>query len=159
MSCFILSNEKLSILAKSIHTVITGGGDYCGFEGSKNAPRLLIKCKEEYDGTGEVELFHVLADLNGAAYYSRYKESAEPGYFVFDQNAPEYVTPIKYKDGAYIITPEHYKLLKLLNCYLYQVSERATYKSEIKEILEDIRDSLGDMILYNNPEYVAAPWS
>lgn len=158
MSCFILSNEKLSILARAVRTVITGGVNYCGFEGSKNATRLIGICKDEYDDTSEAALFNVLADLNEAAYYSRYREYAEPEYFLFNTTAPEYVTPIKYKNGAYIITPEHYKLLKLLNCYIYQVSERDTDKSEVKAILEDIRDSLGDMILYNSPEYIKAPW-
>lgn len=157
MSSYILSNESLTTLAKAISTIENGGFNYCGFSGSDRTARALNPFYIEH-GHNETAVFYALATLNAQAYAGRYNEPVTLDAFIFDEKAPDYMRPIQYENGAPVFTADHYKLLKSLDCFLYQIDEDATNKSELKTALEETRDNLANAILRARPEYIAAPW-
>ena len=159
MSCYIMHDRALSGLAKAIDTVENAGFDYCGFSGgSWELSRALYPFRKEYGNT-PTAIFKALADLNARAYAGRYKEPVDLGAFVYDPAAPEYLHPIQHDaEHIPIFTPEHYQLLKSLDCYLYQTNEDATRQTDLYKGLQEIRQSLAAAIITNRPEYRAATW-
>ena len=66
--------------------------------------------------------------------------------------------PPEYREHGFAVRPWHYHLAKLLDCWLYQTAEDATYKDPRRLAMAEFRDNLYGFIVTNSPEYVDTRW-
>ena len=170
MSCVMSDTRVLAALAQYTQTILDSGFDYQGFDAPRSLFLALRDCESSvYFGTHETEKIYLrLYDFNACAYNGRYngcpadpvpaeapdmpdvKISWKPRETVHD---PEYCAGYRHKIG-----PQHYKLLKLLDFYIYQVSEDSTYKKPLYNGLVDLQHVLTSFIAQNSAEYAALKW-
>lgn len=64
----------------------------------------------------------------------------------------------EYREHGFAVCPWHYQLAKLLDCWLYQTAEDATYKDPLRLAMKEFRDGLYYFIVMNSPQYVDVQW-
>jgi hypothetical protein len=97
--------------------------------------------------------------------YIDYEQALSPEQAASYELAPakrvaEYIVhhPPEYREHGFAVRPWHYQLAKLLDCWLYQTAEDATYKDPLRLAMKEFRDNLYSFIVGNSPDYTAAPW-
>lgn len=118
--------------------------------------------REANDDPGE--LFNKLAELNARAYNNRYTDDhAEPIPQVFFPSATALSAgPFRgYLDEKRIFTPipGFYRVLKLIDSYLYQCSEPATAETPLYRLLESVSTDLKVYVFEHTQTYIKAPWT
>lgn len=118
--------------------------------------------REANDDPGE--LFNKLAELNAAAYNSRYEDDhAEP----IECN-PLFLD-VAYSDGpirgeldnyrVFKPIPGYYRTVKLIDSYLYQCCEPATLNAELYKLLQSISTDLKVYAFEHTETYCRARWT
>lgn len=160
MSCFVMNAEPLAALANAIETRLNIGYDFWGFEAPDSLYRELMDCKTSCTYYAE-PIYRKLYALNVRAYNGRYSNHEEPA----DEQAPNVdITRYtitrrpEYRAHTFAVQPWHYQLAKLLDCYLYQTAEDATYKDPLRLAMKEFRDELCEFIMTHNPQYITLPW-
>lgn len=160
MSCMIMGYEPLAALANAVETRLNVGYSYWGFEAPDSLYRELADCKRSCTYFSE-QIYKRLYALNVRAYNGRYANHEEPA----DEEAPaidvnRYTVHHgpEYREHGFAVRPWHYQLAKLLDCWLYQTAEDATYKDPLRLAMVEFRDNLYSFIVTNRPEYVTSSW-
>lgn len=160
MSCFVMNNEPLAALANAVETRLNCDYNYWGFEAPASLYNALADCKTSCTYFAE-DIYRRLYAVNVRAYNGRYADHEEPE----DEEAQtidgsKYIIhhPPEYREHGFAVRPWHYQLAKLLDCWLYQTAEDATYKDPLRLAMKEFRDNLYSFIVGNSPEYVDAPW-
>ena len=162
MSCFVISPDSLGSIAKSLCAVLNGSYNAYGF----TAPESLCKALEDCIVSGlydDRKVYERLYRLNVDAYNSRYPAdhgedmTAESDRFTMPKDAPQLLTVPEYH-GIFYFTPNHWKLLKWLDCLNYQTAEDDTVEDPLRLALVDTANALAGTLARNRMEYDAATW-
>ena len=160
MSCFGMNPEPLAAIANAVETRLNCDYNYWGFSAPDSLYRALADCKTSCTYFAE-EIYKKLYAVNVRAYNGRYMSHEEP----VDEEAPaidvdNYTVHRRpeYREHGFAVRPWHYKLAKLLDCWLYQTAEDATYKDPLRLAMVEFRDNLYSFIVTNRPEYVTSSW-
>lgn len=160
MSCFVMNSESLAALANAVETRLNCDYNYWGFDAPSSLYDALADCKMSCTYFAE-DIYRKLYTVNVRAYNGRYANHEEPE----DEEAPtidgsKYVIhhPPEYREHGFAVRPWHFQLAKLLDCWLYQTAEDATFKDPLRLAMKEFRDNLYGFIVGNSPEYVDAPW-
>ena len=152
MSCFIVSNENLSILSDFIYAQNNYGFNYTGLTAPDSLQRIFYNYKKNRT-MNEKEIFETLYKQNLIAYDSRYgKEPIQD------------ILPDAYKDSKTVkprnISKDWYFVVyKKLQCYLYQLAEDGTIDSEIYKCLTDVKNRIASAIISDTEEYKKIEWN
>ena len=165
MSCFIMSEKPVAALADFIAALMNGGYNAFGME----APNSLSRALFDFDGPEcyrrgfwEASLiYNELHRVNVAAYVGRYSHNAEA---LEDAQAWEEYKPNPRHEyhstsgGQWTVKPWHYELDKRLSCFLYQITEDATYKTPIYNALRDLQHEIRGYIVSRAEEWQRLQW-
>lgn len=166
MSCFIMNPEPLAAIANAVETRLNVGFDYWGFEAPDSLFHELSDCKSARTYYAE-DIYRKLYALNVRAYNGRYSGHEEPedemaptidGSKYTVHHGPEYQSRGEGNGTTFAVLPWHYQLAQLLDCWLYQTAEDATYKDPLRLAMAEFRDNLYGFIVTNSPEYVDTRW-
>lgn len=166
MSCFIMNAEPLAEIANFAETLLNCGYNYFGFSATDS---FISACSDCCDNPNAYRPFYnaesiyrKLYSVNVAAYNGRYSHADDTP---LDTEAPEidgekYTVhqPYEYGNGYYIVRQWHYKLAKLLDCWLYQTCEDATVNDSFRVGVESLRNTLYAFIVRNSAEYEESGW-
>ena len=154
----MLTEKQTGILAATI-TDMFNAGLACGgksFEvygldmNGADWSRFLREngCRDGYDWCNAYKLAHVLYNTNLTAYNGRYDEhpaeAAPAEYFT----APEMLCSLAKraefnpKTSGLKLAQWHFDFSVLLDYYLYQISEEATERSELYELIRELSDTV-----------------
>lgn len=156
MSCFIMSNESLSILANSLEHILNSGFNRFGFEAPESLAIELSDCCDKYGFYSAGLIYRRLYALNLSAYNGRYKKRY-PLDEIPEMTTKNIITDRKYNKHE-IIQPWHYQLCKLVECFIYQTCEDATRADELHTALTQFSHILSAFIVHNSNEYHAFQW-
>lgn len=151
MSCFIMKEEIIAGLADYIKTLNDFGYDYFGY----SIPRSLNEALNlGYRSTPEKEIFKKLYAFNVTAFNNRYEADCD-----IDVEMPkDYKTLYHPIDTEKAPQPWEYQLLKTLSCYIYQVSEDVTIKTDLFKALKELEMAITNNIVWRMPEMKEAEW-
>ena len=147
MSSFVLKIESIETIAEciaySLNTSERMPAIHFSFAPLSEA---LKDCRDRYGFYTMPRIAHKLYCLNLAATNSRYLQQF-------------YSVPVFKKTGKnLLITGETIALIKLIECYLYQCAEDATYNSDLYKAIDEYLNSLYRYVVHKQPEYDAANW-
>lgn len=158
MSCYIMEPRALAALAIATEQILNMGFNYFGFD----APRALFDALEDcenpagfYDARA---IYGRLYALNARAYRGRYRQEADTEPPEVDFSGLTIAQPPEWHDHHATIQPWHYRLLKLMDCYTYQVDEDATAGDPLTRAMVELSAALMRHIVRNTDEYATAPW-
>lgn len=165
MSCWIVNEKPLAALADFIAALMNGGFNAFGMEAPDSLPQALynIDGPECYRcGFWEPEpIYDALHAVNVAAYTGRYSHNPEALEEVEQWEKYQPNPRHEYHSttgGKWAVKPWHYEMDKRLACYLYQITEDATYKTPIYNALRDLQHTLRGYIVCNTPEWDKYKW-
>lgn len=156
MSCMMMNPEPLAAIANATETALNSGFNYMGFD----APAELYNAARDLKVCGLYNarlIYKKLYQLNAAAYAGRYQTDGSQEAPEIDltrytvHHAPEYA------EHHHAVRPWHYRLAKLLDCWLYQTCEGATDCDPFREGMRKFRNALFDFIVERSQEYDDAP--
>ena len=159
MSCMIMNPEPLAAIANATETLLNCGYEYFGFGPTHRMREAFHDCQT--CGFYEAESsYKELYAVNVAAYNSRYKDRETPA----DDEAPTsdgsgyrvHQHP-EYAEHHHAVRPWHYRLAKLLDFWLYQTSEDATWNDPTRAAMVDFQKALFEFIVQRSDEYDNAP--
>ena len=160
MSCFVMNPEPLAALANAVETRLNCDYNYWGFDAPASLYDAMADCKTSCTYFAE-DIYRRLYAVNVRSYNGRYSSHEEPA----DEEAPtidgsKYIVhhPPEYREHGFAVRPWHFQLAKLLDCWLYQTAEDATYKDPLRLAMAEFRDNLYSFIVLNSPEYTAGRW-
>ena len=154
MSCWMLSEKRIAQLSSFLTTLYNAGFNYFGFDMPDDLREELTDCRDVYGFADDYKVFVKLYNFNKAAYEGRYPHDDEIDSA--PDKMPEYEQIHKYRTGD--ILQWHYDILKLLNCFVYQCCEDATYNTPLYRALDKFSDRLASYIVASMPEYKTAVW-
>ena len=160
MSCLIMDAGPLAAIANAVEMLLNCGYDYFGFDSPDSLLAAARDCRAStlYSAT---MLYRKLYALNIAAYNGRYSTHEQPA----DDEAPDVDLskyrvhcPPEYADHHHAVRPWHFRLAKLLDFWIYQVSEDATRSDDFVVAMRDFRDCLFQFIVQRSSEYDRYGW-
>ena len=165
MSCNVMSEVKIFQLSNFIGFCFNSsfnGYNYLGFKVNTRYKYVFNDCKNTGCGPYSPALIaNKLYKLNEVAYNSRYKDN-EPaaGLDVSDLDISDFTIhkPRKFSNGYDIAQAWHFELLKIIQCYIYQVSEDLTRDDDIVNFLKDLEYTLLCFIVTSDDRYKKVSW-
>lgn len=159
MSCMIMNPEPLAAIANAAEMLLNHGYDYFGFAPSQRMYEAFQDCRP--CGFYESEsIYRKLYTVNVAAYNGRYSSHETPA----DTEAPDIDVSCckihqlpEYADHHHAVRPWHYRLAKLLDFWLYQTAEDATWNDPTRAAMLDFQNALFEFIVQRSAEYDSAP--
>jgi len=165
MSCFIQKKENTAAIADFISALYNMGHDYFGMYPPDSIHTETRDLRDRYGYLKEDALYIRLRYLNYLAYEGRYKHATEESINSanFEDFEP-YEANIVYKraewlGGIYKVEKWHYKMLKMIQCYLYQCDESATKDEPMIKAVREVVNVLKTFIVMNQPEYDEIDWA
>ena len=163
MSVQQLSNRHIAILTAALMQLHnTGYGPSVALKPETREELKSYLIKEA--GNNSHGLFARLAELNAAAYNSRYpRDHADPvpppgdieDFSLFFKTL---FTGCPSR-GDFIPAPGYYRTVKLLDSFIYQCSEAATISTRLYKLLAEISKQLKIFAFNYSPQYDKAPWT
>ena len=160
MSCMVMKKEPLAALANAVEARLNCDYGFWGFEAPTSLYDAFRDCRGCYSFSAEA-IYKKLYAFNIKAYNGRYAGHEEPG----DDIAPEVdLTRYKihhgpeYREHGFAVRPWHFHLAKLLDFYIYQTNEDATYRDQLWEAMHEFSSHLKSFIVQNSPDYTAGRW-
>ncbi|MDE7244130.1 MAG: hypothetical protein K2O18_09165 [Oscillospiraceae bacterium] len=161
MSCMIMKRESLAALANAVETRLNCDYGFWGFEAPDNLYRELQDCKPDHFYYDAKSIYRKLYAINVRAYNGRYASHEESA----GEEAPEVDIACytvhrrpEYRNHGFAVCPWHYQLAKLLDFWLYQTAEDATYSDPLRLAMKEFRDDLYQFIVQNSPQYIVGRW-
>ena len=170
MSCFMMSNETLSMIANIIERHHTAGFNSFGYGiTGEMAQYIFDHCEKPL----AYNLFKKMAELNeySLRHYYHYNHDLDIDGMIGDVMYIPSSDIWQHYNGKVDIW--HYQLLKSLDCYLYQVGEINNYYCGIEDSKLDettkpmmdlfislmaYRNELADYIIRHSANYEQAKW-
>lgn len=160
MSCMVMKEESLAALANAIESNLNGGYSLWGFEAPDSLYDALEDCRIRRWFSAKA-IYDKMYAFNIKAYNSRYAEhegAADDIPPEVDLSQYKIHQKPEYRNGNVIIRPWHYHLAKLLDFYIYQTNECATYKDPLWAAMLEFSNCLNRFIVRRNPEYDTCGW-
>lgn len=181
MSIMIQRKENTAAIANFIQALITMGGgnsfDYFGMEKPNSLVRAFADVRmNPYDWyVNERPIYLRLRTINYVCYEEKYKDSVEVQNADINSANFEDYEPFKdnviYKrveysfngNNHYVVDSWHYKMLKMIQFYLYQCEEE--YIKDVPEFvavieaLKEVEQMLMRFIVMNSNEYCKYEWA
>lgn len=161
MSCMMSSPRQLSALATAAENLLNMGYNFAGYYAPGALFEALNDCADPQRFFDEKLIYERLHRLNATAYNGRYNRNpADPADDLpadFPE-VPRFVERVAWADGRWEVQPGHYKLLKLLDFFIYQVCEDATQNDPLTKALEEWAHRLQAFIIQNSPAYKEIGW-
>ena len=162
MSCFIMNPDSIRRIGYTLAAILNACKYRSCVSFDKTAAtaakldRLFADCDSPLYGYDPERISEALHGLNARAYAGRYRDPDECE-FAPASTATRY--NLRPAAGA-CNTPQewHYHLASLLDCYLYQVAEDATYHEPLREALEAFSASLTRGIVQHSESYNKFRW-
>ena len=159
MSVLMMNDKGLEVLAETISKILNMGFNYFGFFPPKNLAKVLDDCRTGRNFYSSEKILERLYKLNSRAYSERYK-NISPYAALGEVPKPDFsgadITEHReYSNYHVIIRPWHYQILKLLDCFTYQVDD---VKDELIPELNSLANILAGFIARNCDEYENIPW-
>ena len=166
----IAGPELVAVLAENICRLGNLGWQHVGMDLPYTLGEELTDCRQNGRRNGRLNeklVYEKLYRFNVQAFEGRYEEEhvmdeipPMPDMAKFSIPLAEYTMDTVWNYGVrrQILKPAHYRFVKALDFYLYQVSEDATDGTELYKGLEDLRAALCRFITANQPEYNLFPW-
>ena len=157
-----LSNRHIAILTAALMQLHnTGYGPAVALEAKTREELKSYLIKEA--GNNSRGLFARLAELNAAAYNSRYsRDHADPvpPQVDIEDFSLFFVTLFAGcpNRGNFIPAPGYYRTVKLLDSFICQCSTDATKQTRLYQLLETISKQLKIFAFDYSPQYDKAPW-
>lgn len=160
MSCFIMLPDSLAALGNATAVRLNLHFDFWGFGAPEELYDAFADCRipAVSDSYSAQAIYDKLYALNVKAYCQRYKDSVDPEDTVKpDVNVTQYAI---CRNPTHPFTPQpwHYQLAQLLDCYLYQTAEQATYNDPVRLAMKEFRNKLYEFIVLKSPQYAAFRW-
>lgn len=164
MSCFIMREDSIAALSEFTADLLNFGFTRYGFSAPEELAKALSDCRDFYHFFDSQKIYKRLYALNVAAYngrYGRYERAANGESSDLDsEQAPEIKTSdycIHDINGGHKLAPWHFRIVKLLACYNYQIAEDVTAKHPLTTALKGLEHQLNSFIVIKSPEWEAAP--
>lgn len=160
MSCMIMNPEPLAAIANAAETLLNCGYEYFGFDPSTLMRDVFRDCRTggSYDAES---IYKKLWAVNTAAYNGRYArmddEAADETAPTIDGSCCKVHQRPEYTEHHHAARPWHYHLAKLLDFWLYQTAEDATWNDPTRAAMLDFQKSLFEFIVRRSDEYDNAP--
>ncbi len=164
MSCFVMNSEPLAAIANFMKSLLNNGYNSFGFGVPGSLVDEVKDCLKLSGGSLSYDaesIYRKLYAVNVNAFNARYQGHEEPE----DTKSPDieidaHVIHCKtsYRNYGWVIKPWHYKMAKLLDCWLYQTDEADVSKDAFRLAVCDLRDMLYSFIVSNSEEYKKAGW-
>lgn len=159
MSCFIMDTNATATVAEGLEKVLNMGFNVFGFE----APETLVEalagtCADRYGYFDAEKIYIALYTLNACAYAERYQKGLDDFVPAYPEKVKSLLPRPVWDAGRFIVVPEVYHYIKLLECLIYQCNEGKTAKTAMYKGLEDFKRVLYAFVLHNSAEWKAAPW-
>lgn len=163
MSCILLPPNHLYAIACGIADTVNAkqSFNYQLMNGEIKVPlyQNLIDCRLNNSIYLDKQLvYKKLAEININAYNYRYKEETTFEELPNPKNQNHLSKALKRKNGHFVLEKSSYEWAKLLDSYLYQCNEDATYNNPIIQDLEKLRDDYYRWLIMNTEEYEQADW-
>ncbi|MCI8351949.1 MAG: hypothetical protein HFJ86_12445 [Oscillospiraceae bacterium] len=160
MSCMVMKKEPLAALANAVEARLNCDYGFWGFEAPKSLYEAFRDCWV-YGAFSAEAIYNKLYAFNIKAYNSRYAGHEKPG----DDIAPAvHLSRYKihhgpeYREHGFAVRPWHYHLAKLLDFYIYQTNEDATYRDQLWEAMQEFSTHLKSFIVQNSLDYTDGKW-
>lgn len=162
MSCMLLSARHVSTVAHFVTRLLNTGYNVHGFEAPYELRNALHMCHKNIHEYSAQSIYTALYRKNLVAYNSRYKDSTID-VFIPEMTDPAFELPLKEwihneKGRYWKITPEHFKMLKLLSAYTYQLDEGITHGEKLTKAMLELERVYTRFIATNCEEYACAEW-
>lgn len=160
MSCMIMSKEPLAALANATEALLNCGYDYFGFDPPDSLLAAARDCRNMGFFSADA-LYRRMYALNVAAYNGRYADHEQPMTDETpDVDLSKYRVhcPPEYAEHHHAVRPWHYQLAKLLDFWIYQVTEDATRNDAFVLAMRECRDHLFQFIVQRSAEYDRYEW-
>lgn len=157
MSCFMMDERAISVLSNTLESVMNSGFNRFGFEAPESLHKALSDCRDHYGFYFSEKIFSRLYILNARAYSTRYK-SEWNGCVPSKPEIHSIIQERQREEHHEKLFPWHYKFAKLLDCFIYQVSEDATRNDPLTLALIDFSSSYKSFLVFNTAEYASEPW-
>lgn len=163
MSCFVMTNDDICEIALFCEEILNMGYDFLGM----NAPKTLHRCLKDsaINNAGFFcgsKIFNFLYAMNLSAYAECYKEPELLFNVIPMYTEPNVGVPschrAKWAEGHFQVQPWHYRMAKLLDCWIYQCTEGKHPDTELYKAMGELRNTLYEFIIQNTQEYFDAPW-
>lgn len=163
MSCILLPPDHLYAVACGIADTVNAkqSFNYQLMNGEIKVPlyQHLIDCRLNNSIYLNRQLvYKKLAEININAYNYRYKEETKFEELHKPKNQDHLSKALKRENGHFVLEKSSYEWAKLLDSYLYQCNEDATYNNPIIQDLEKLRDDYYRWLIINTEEYEQADW-
>lgn len=163
MSCFVMNPRALAAVAQGIETGLNVGYNFLGLSAPESLGRALEDCADKYHFYSATEIYRRLYDLNARAYNGRYYGSPADPADTTPPDFPEIPAPLHYAEydpnsRCRVLTAEHFRYIKLLDCLIYQCCEDATINDPLYLALREWLREWQKFVVRNNPLYEAAEW-
>lgn len=158
MSCTMLTEKQTGILAATIADMfnagLAAGGkslEVYGLDMNGADWNYFLRengCRDGYYWCSAYKLAHVLYNTNLAAYNGRYDEhpaeAAPAEYFTAPDALRSLAQRAEYnpKTSRLKLAQWHYDFSVLLDHYLYQISEEATDRSELYNLIQELSETV-----------------
>ena len=158
MSCFVMNAEPVAALADYIADLLNRGWNAFQMDAPDELKNELRNCivAGRFD---ETEIYNYLYALNIAAYRGRYLENyPEVGEETetFEAYKPNRQHGLLY--GCLANEGWEERMLKRLDCFLYQCAEDPVYGCPLYKALDELANRLAGKIARSKPEYENAEW-
>lgn len=163
MSVQQLSNRHIAILTAALMQMYnTGYGPSLALDFETQEALKSYIMGEAH--TSSRELFARLAELNAAAYNSRYPRdhaAPVPPLVDIEDFSLFFVTLFTGcpNRGDFVPAPGYYRTVKLLDSFVCQCSTDATRQTRLYQLLETISRQLKIFAFDYSPQYDKAPWT
>lgn len=160
MSCLMMDSKPLAALANAVEARLNYDYNYWGFEAPDSLFLELEDCKSSCTYHAG-PIYRRLYALNARAYDGRYKDHEGPaGREAPDVDVSRYVVHRgpEYRENGFAVRPWHYRLARILDCWLYQTAESGTWDDPLRLAMEEFRDGLFRFVVTNHPEFVDLRW-
>lgn len=147
MSCIIMNANRLATLSATISHLLRVGFPVFGFDAPESMRNSLPASDDE--------IYHKLYNLNARAYGYCYRDHCPEAPEV---KAHSIAGRPPIADNRYCVAPWHYQFAKMLDFYIYQVTEWATAQDPIVIALQELSDRVCRYIVTHSAEYDKLPW-
>ena len=159
MSVIMSSPELISTLADYLETLSIASYEFNGFEAPSDLRTALKDCHSEtyHRDMDSEKIYSKLYNLNMYAYCRRYNSPLQMA--PAKPTVKRLIGPMEYDGSRRIIKPEHYKILKILAFYNYQVEDYgAEFDSPLVTALTRLENVLCHLIVESSEEYAEYKW-
>ena len=165
MSCFVMLPESIWKMAYTLEAIMNAA-KFCGTSSITTIAIGPTKCCQAFADCLICDCYEAkliaaaLWDINQAAYAGRYNDPDKycPLPDKYSRRAHCLVQPVVVVDHQERAQEWQYHLARLLDCWLYQTAEDATYKDKKRLALQEFTRNLKNEIVTHSAEYNSFQW-